>query len=322
MSFKFNTNATQSTVVFLMGATASGKTDLAINLCRRFPFDIISVDATQVYRGLDIGTAKPCAEILKQFPHRLINNCDPQERYSAGRFVEDASKEIQNSLSNGRIPLLVGGTMFYFHALTKGLSPLPRASESIGAKIQERASQIGWPALHGVLTEIDPGTASRVDPNDSQRIQRMLEVYYMEGKTAGSFMHDSPPKSMPYRRVSMVVSGGDRDLLRSRIVTRFKQMLQRGFIDEARQLYERPDLDSSMPSMKSAGYKQAWDYFDGQIDYDTMVDKSILATSAIAKRQLTWLRNTSAQVWVDGSKPTALNLITSYFEARKDLELN
>ncbi len=295
-----------------MGATASGKTELAINLSERFAMDIISVDAAQVYRGMDIGTAKPCPEILKRYPHKLIDILDPAKRYSAGRFRQDAMREISLSHERGRIPLLAGGTMFYFKALSDGLSNLPRASVPIGEQIQQMAANEGWPAVHAKLAEVDSDIAAAISPNDAQRIQRMLEIYIAEGRSASEVMGQSPPAPMPYEQIKLAVVSGDRTDLRTRIAVRFRSMVDRGFLEEARALYDRADLDLSLPSMKSAGYQEAWRFFDGQIDFETMLERAIRSTGSIAKRQLTWLRNASGVVWVDNGSNYALDLMTKY----------
>ncbi len=299
-----------------MGPTASGKTNLAMGLCDHFAIDIISVDAAQVYRGMSIGTAKPDSATLKRYPHKLIDLCDPAQRYSAGRFRVDALREIRASLRRGRIPCLTGGTMFYFKALSDGLSQLPRASKDVGEQIRSAAARSGWPQLHARLREIDAAAAESIDPQDSQRIQRLLEVYYLNGELPSVAMRESPPDPMPFDCVRLAVTAGARTRLRTLIGARFQHMLESGFLDEVHSLYSRPDLDASMPSMKSAGYAQAWEYFDGSLDFDAMTAKAVQATCAVAKRQLTWLRNAANAVWLDNSSPNARDLLIRYLERR------
>ncbi len=301
-------------VVFLMGTTAAGKTDVAVELASQYDFDIVSVDAAQVYRGMNIGTAKPDQETLNSVPHRLVDICDPSERYSAGKFRRDALQEIDRSFSCGRIPLLVGGTMFYFRALEEGLSDLPGTFSEIGMSIQARAASEGWPKLHAELKVVDPESAKRISPNDAQRIQRLLELYYSAGAPPSQQMRRSRRIPIPYKILKIAITVSSRELLKSRIENRFNQMLESGFVDEARSLFERPDLDASTPSMKTVGYQQAWQYFEGKIDFQTMIKSTIQATNALAKRQLTWIRNSKGVVWVNNDSAESTGLLKQYLD--------
>jgi tRNA dimethylallyltransferase len=286
-------------VVCLMGPTASGKTQLAVDLVQQFPFEIISVDSAMVYRGMDIGTAKPTADILKIAPHRLIDIRDPAEPYSAAQFQRDVVREIDDIHARKKIPLLVGGTMLYFSALQKGLSELPSADPSVRAKLIFEAEQFGWPALHERLQQVDPLAALRIHPHDSQRVQRALEVYDLTGKSLTAWQQENLPTLANYQICNLVVSL-DRAILHERIATRFSQMLTEGFLDEVKSLAMRSDLNLEMPSMRSVGYRQAWEYLLGHYSYDEMCEKSIIATRQLAKRQLTWLRHWPLEVtWFD-----------------------
>ncbi len=278
-------------VILLMGPTASGKTRLAIELVQRLPLDIISVDSAMVYRGMDIGTAKPDAQELALAPHRLIDILDPAEAYSAARFVEDARREIARVHAEGRIPLLVGGTMLYFRALLRGLSRLPEADEDTRADLLAEANKHGWPALHARLQSIDPIAAARIHPNDAQRIQRALEVVELTGK-GPSVWHDEADEAVfPWQVLKMAVYGGGRQNLRERIAMRFNAMIEKGFIDEVQTLYEREDLGPDCPSMRAVGYRQLWQFLAGEQTLEQAVEKGITATRQLAKRQMTWLRS-------------------------------
>ena len=281
-------------VICLMGPTASGKTDLAIRLSQRLPLEIISIDSAMVYRGLDIGTAKPNIKALFLTPHRLINICDPNTPYSAGQFYKDALKEIKTIEIKNRVPLLVGGTMLYFHLLQHGFSDLPMADNTIRKKIQEEAAQCGWPDLYKKLKSIDPKFANRINLNDTQRIQRALEVYKITGQPLSLCQSLKRFNALTYQFINIVVAPKDRKWLHQRIKLRFEEMLENNFLEEVRQLYRRGDLKSDLPSMRMVGYRQAWKYLTGEYDYNTMYNKTIVATRQLAKRQLTWLRN-----WVD-----------------------
>lgn len=296
--------------IFLMGPTAAGKTALAMALVELLPVDIISVDSALIYRGMDIGTAKPDAEMLKQAPHRLIDIRDPAEAYSAAEFREDALQEMEAITAAGKIPLLVGGTMLYFKVLKEGMADLPPADETVRAQLMLEAQVKGWQALHDELASIDPVSAARIHPNDPQRLQRALEVYRITGRTltdwqskkkqpgtAGAWGGDG--SSFPYRVINLAVCPHDRALLHQRIAERFHLMLEQGFLEEVKALYERGDLNTSMPSIRAVGYRQAWDCLDGNLSYDEMVERGIVATRQLAKRQITWLRSWNDLHWLD-----------------------
>lgn len=276
--------------VFIMGPTASGKTDLALSLLKYFPFEIISVDSAMVYKGLDIGTAKPDPEELKAAPHRLIDIADPVEIYSAARFREDALKEMDNSYHNGRIPLLVGGTMLYFKALQEGLAALPKADPMIRHYLNEKIASKGTTVLHRYLRKVDPLSAQYIHPNDPQRIQRALEVYLSSGETLSDLKSKTNATPLPYRILKFILFPRNRELLHQRIAERFALMLDKGFVEEVIRLKLRFDLNLNQPSMRAVGYRQIWHYLEGKYCYDEMKDRGIIATRQLAKRQLTWLR--------------------------------
>ncbi len=282
-----------------MGPTASGKTALAMELYDRLPCDIVSVDSAMIYRQMDIGTAKPDAEMLARYPHRLIDLRDPSETYSAAEFRADALREIEEIHAQGRIPLLTGGTMLYFHALLNGLAQLPEADPVVRARLLEEAERLGWPAMHARLAEVDPQSALRLNPNDSQRLQRALEVYELTGRSMTELWAEQEKQKLPYEVVSMAVMPQERSELHDRIEQRFQIMLDQGFEAEARALWERGDLDISMPSIRCVGYRQMWEYFAGNWDYETMQFKGIVATRQLAKRQVTWLRSWKNLHWLD-----------------------
>lgn len=276
--------------IFLMGPTASGKTAIATELVQDFPFEIVSVDSAMVFRHMNIGTAKPDAETLSVAPHHLIDIIDPAERYSAGQFQLDATRLMGEITQRGKIPLLVGGTMLYFKALSEGLNTLPRADLVIRGDLDEKAKRLGWPELHRELARIDPVTASRLEPTDSQRIQRALEIWLLSGVTMTEHLlqeKEAPPYN--FTRIALVPS--DRAVLHQRIALRFESMLQAGLIGETEYLRKEFELDPSMPSMRAVGYRQAWQYLDGEFGRSELIDKGIAATRQLAKRQLTWLRS-------------------------------
>ncbi|WP_038149447.1 tRNA (adenosine(37)-N6)-dimethylallyltransferase MiaA [Tolumonas lignilytica] len=281
-----------------MGPTASGKTALAIELVKRLPCDIISVDSALIYKGMDIGTAKPTLDELTQAPHRLLDIRDPAEAYSAADFRHDALQEIESIVAQGRIPLLVGGTMLYYKALLEGLSPLPPADPLIRQAIEEEAVQFGWQQLHAQLQAIDPTAAARIHPNDPQRLSRALEVYRVSGKTLTE-LTQTKGEGLPYRTLQFAIAPSDRNVLRQRISERFHLMLQQGFEQEVRALYQRGDLNPDLPSIRCVGYRQMWEYIDGQISYDEMVYRGIVATCQLAKRQMTWLRGWQNVTWLE-----------------------
>ena len=289
--------------IFLMGPTASGKTDLAIQLRQQLPVEVISVDSALIYRGMDIGTAKPSKAELALAPHRLIDICDPAESYSAANFRTDALREIQEISTQGKIPLLVGGTMLYYKALLEGLSPLPSADEKVRSEIEAKAALIGWVGLHQELSKIDPISAQRINPNDSQRINRALEVFYLTGKTLTELTAQKG-EALPYNILQFAIAPEQREVLHLRIEQRFHKMIELGFQQEVEKLYRRPDLNENLPSIRCVGYRQMWEYLRGDYDHDEMVFRGICATRQLAKRQITWLRGwTSPIQWLDSLQP-------------------
>ncbi|MCG8518024.1 MAG: tRNA (adenosine(37)-N6)-dimethylallyltransferase MiaA [Pseudomonadales bacterium] len=313
--------STAPPAILLMGPTASGKTDLAIELTQKLPCELISVDSAMIYRGMDIGTAKPTAEELEQAPHRLIDICDPAEAYSAADFRRDALAEMQAITAKGRIPLLVGGTMMYFKALLHGMSNLPSADPAVRQALEDEALQRGWAALHGDLAALDPKAAELIHPNNRQRLLRALEVIRLTGRpiseiwqaSAGAGnekregIEDYPyftqwqadePSALPYTVTQLAIAPDERRVLHERIRLRFLKMLDQGFLDEVRGLMARGDLTPELPSMRCVGYRQAWEYLAGGCDYDEMVAKGVAATRQLAKRQLTWLRKWPDVNWL------------------------
>lgn len=276
--------------IFLMGPTASGKTDLAIRLTQTLPCEIISVDSAMIYKDMDIGTAKPSAEELAIAPHRLIDILDPAQSYSAAEFRQDALQEMQEISDRGNIPLLVGGTMMYFKVLLEGISPLPAADKTIRAEIEAEAATRGWDALHQQLAAIDEVSARRIHPNDPQRLTRALEVHRITGNSLTQLsQHTSPP--LPFRVIQFAIAPADRQVLHERIARRFELMLQQGFEQEVRKLFQRTDLHEDLPAIRCVGYRQMWEYLQQRYDYQEMVFRAIVATRQLAKRQLTWLRS-------------------------------
>lgn len=299
-------------VITLMGPTATGKTALAIALRERLPVEIVSVDASQVYRGLDIGTAKPSTDELARAPHRLIDIRDPSEAYSAAEFCRDAVREIDDIHRAGRLPLLVGGTMFYFRALEFGLSRLPTADPVIRARLAAEAEQHGWAALHARLASIDPTSAAKIHPNDPQRLQRALEIYELTGEAPSRLQVQARPEPAPYRFVRLAIAPGEREAFQARIAQRFQDMLDRGFLAEAEGLYRRGNLHPDLPAMRTVGYRQAWEYLSGRLGYTDMVERVVLATRQLAKRQMTWLRRYPGVHWLEmgeGAVATAVDRI-------------
>jgi len=274
-----------------MGPTASGKTGIAMQLADSFPFDLVSVDSALVYRGLDIGAARPDADSLRRYPHRLIDLRDPEQSYSAGEFVRDATVEIDAIHANGRIPLLVGGTMMYFRSLISGIASLPGADNAVRAAIDEEARQRGWPEMHRQLSEVDPAAAAKINPNDAQRIQRALEVYRISGRSLSEWQADSQPAGPDYDYVKIALIPEPRAVLHARIAERLEQMLAAGFVDEVQGLMERPGLTAEHASMRAVGYRQYWSHLRGDSDAEEARSKALAATRQLAKRQLTWLRS-------------------------------
>jgi tRNA dimethylallyltransferase len=285
-----------------MGPTASGKSALAAALGRQFPVEIVSVDSAQVYRGLDIGTAKPTAAERAAIPHHLIDLLDPTEAYSAARFRADALAAVREIAARGNVPLLVGGTMLYFKALREGLSDLPAADPRLRAAIEAEARERGWPALHTELARVDPETAARLQPADAQRIQRALEIWRATGKPMSRLLgeRDGAP---PLRAVSIALVPGDRAALHRRIAARFEKMLADGLVEELVVLRKRYALHAGLPSMRCVGYRQAWAHLKGEYDRATLRDRGVFATRQLAKRQLTWLRSTPEAIALDCLAP-------------------
>ncbi|EIU7557298.1 tRNA (adenosine(37)-N6)-dimethylallyltransferase MiaA [Providencia rettgeri] len=288
--------------IFLMGPTASGKTALAIELRKHLPVEIISVDSALIYRGMDIGTAKPTAEELSQAPHRLIDILDPALPYSAADFRRDALNVMGEITAQGKIPLLVGGTMLYFKALLEGLSPLPSADPAVRSEIEQIAQKQGWDEIHRRLAEVDPVAAARIHPNDPQRLSRALEVYLISGQTLTE-MTQTAGEELPYNVFQFAIAPQDRKILHERIEQRFHQMINAGFEDEVRALYQRGDLHVDLPSIRCVGYRQMWSYLDGEISHDEMIYRGVCATRQLAKRQITWLRGWENIHWLDSEQP-------------------
>lgn len=290
---------TKPPAIFLMGPTASGKTDLAIALRKSLPVEVISVDSALIYKGMDIGTAKPSVAELALAPHRLIDILDPAESYSVMNFRDDALREMAEITAQGKIPLLVGGTMLYYKALLDGLSPLPSADPAVRAEIETRAEQQGWNALHAELLAIDPIAGARINPNDSQRINRALEVFYISGRTMTELTAEQG-EAIPYSITQFAIAPQDRAVLHQRIEQRFHKMIDLGFEQEVRRLFERGDLNADLPSIRCVGYRQMWEYLRGEISLDEAIFKGICATRQLAKRQITWLRGWESELnWLD-----------------------
>ena len=298
----------QPLALFLMGPTASGKTDLAIALRQQLPVEVISVDSALIYKDMDIGTAKPTPAELALAPHRLIDILDPKESYSAMNFREDALKEMAEISASGRIPLLVGGTMLYYKALLEGLSPLPSADPIIRAEIEEKAAKIGWAGMHQKLLALDPVAGARINPNDSQRINRALEVFYITGKTMTELTAEKG-ETLPYRLLQFAIAPQDRAILHERIALRFQKMMDLGFEEEVKRLFLREDLHIDLPSIRCVGYRQMWEYLQGDISLDEAIYKGICATRQLAKRQITWLRGWKDEItWLDSLNPEQAKL--------------
>ena len=298
--------------VCLLGPTATGKTDVALSLCKRFPFEIVSVDSALVYRGMDIGTAKPDAETLARVPHNLVDIRDPEHSYSAGDFVRDASEVIESIYARGRLPLLVGGTMLYFQALTGGMAELPPASEEIRDSIDADARRRGWPALHRQLAEVDPEAASRIEPRDRQRIQRALEVYFASGETITALRARGSGGRDRDRFLLLALRPADRARLHARIERRLEAMVAAGFVDEVRGLMARRGLHRDSSSMRSVGYRQYWSSLAGDYGSDEAFRRALYATRQLAKRQITWLRKLGTDFSADPLEVPAVDAISEF----------
>ena len=278
--------------ICVMGPTAAGKTQFALDLSDRFSSTLINVDSAQVYRGMDIGTGKPDVTTQRQYPHRLMDIRDPSEVYSASEFRADAIKEISASLAIGKTPILVGGTMLYFKVLRDGLAAMPHANSRVREQIEALAAESGWEAVHAELEKVDPESATRIHPNDPQRLQRALEVFLLTGKSLTTLHRENhTPAELPCHLYFLAIQPTDRAVLHNRISARFGRMLSQGLVEEVRALTERGDLNLSMSSMKSVGYRQVWRYLTGELTHGEMIEKSVVATRQLAKRQLTWLRS-------------------------------
>ena len=282
--------AAKPSVFVLLGPTASGKSQLAMKLAAQHPLEIVSIDSAQVYRGMDIGTAKPSAAERRAVPHHLIDLIDPTESYSAGRFREDAIRAVGEIHSRGRIPLLVGGTMLYYRALAQGLDALPPADPTLRARINAQAGKLGWPALHAELAKVDPQSAARLKPGDAQRIQRALEVFRGTGKPISTYQGNSRSE-LPFELKAFALLPADRAELHRRIAERFDAMLEAGLVDELKGLRGKYALNPDLPSMRCVGYRQAWEFLEGKCDAARLREAGIAATRQLAKRQLTWLRS-------------------------------
>ena len=277
--------------IFIMGPTASGKTGLAIKLIEHFPIELISVDSALVYQGMDIGTAKPTAEELSVAPHRLISFLDPSKPYSAADFRQDALHEMQAITEKGKIPVLVGGTMLYYRALENGLAKLPEADSEVRKKLSAEAEKTGWDEMHKRLATIDIEAATRIHPNDQQRIQRALEVYELTGKPLTTHQKEAKVNALPYRLMKIALIHESREWIRGLAKQRFEQMLKQGFIDEVKHLHARDDLHADLPAIRAVGYRQVWDYLEGRLNKEEMQERAVIATRQLAKRQMTWLRS-------------------------------
>lgn len=298
--------------IALMGPTASGKTGLAVELVQRLGWEIVSVDSALVYRGMDVGTAKPDPEVLAKAPHRLIDILDPAESYSAARFRDDALAAMAEITAAGHVPLLVGGTMLYFEVLQHGLSPLPGADAELRAELDARAAVEGWPILHAELARLDPVAAARIHPNDPQRIQRALEVCYISGKPFSELQARVAVESAEYRYLKLALAPAKRAVLHEIIERRFRSMMEKGFLEEVKRLRARGDLHAGLPSMRAVGYRQLWEHLDGACGLEEAVRRGIVATRRYAKRQLTWLRAEPDTTWFDSSTMDLTEAVLAY----------
>lgn len=307
-------------VIFLMGPTAAGKTDLAIAIAQQQSnIEIISVDSALVYRGMDIGTAKPDPATLAQYPHHLVDIIEPTENYSAGAFCHDARRLIADIQSRGKIPLLVGGTMLYFNALQYGIADLPDADPAIRKKLDAEAEKSGWQALHHRLSEIDPTAAARIHENDPQRLQRALEVYEITGKTLTELTQDTDA-DFPYPMIKIILSPFDRKILHARIANRYHKMMVSGLIEEVKQLFKQPDCHEKLPAMRAVGYRQVWSSLEqmdnSAYDQEALVEKAIIATRQMAKRQLTWCRSQQDGVWFDSGPDLPVESVMQFLQEK------
>lgn len=310
-------NAQRPPVIFMMGPTGAGKTAAAVWLARRFPFEIISVDSALVYRGMDVGTAKPGRGLLREIPHHLIDICDPAESYSAARFRDDALRVIAEILARGKTPLLVGGTGLYFRVLETGIAPLPVADSDLRARLSRDKETLGLQAMHDRLRQVDPCSAGRIHPNDPQRILRALEVFELTGKPLSELWTAATVSRLVQPLLKLVVAPQDRAVLHRRIETRFRTMLDQGLINEVRKLRERIDLDPHKPALRAVGYQQVWQYLDGRITFAEMQQSAIVATRQLAKRQFTWFRREAEATWLDSEDRQLLDAAARQLEAQQ-----
>ncbi|ORU93903.1 MAG: tRNA (adenosine(37)-N6)-dimethylallyltransferase MiaA [Cycloclasticus sp. symbiont of Bathymodiolus heckerae] len=303
-------------VILLMGPTASGKTALGIELAKVLDGEVISVDSALVYRGMDIGTAKPDIEEQDGIKHHLIDTLDPSEVFSAGQFREKALALIDDIIQRGKVPILVGGTMLYFHVLLNGMAKLPDANAQIRQQINEQAQAEGWVAVHQRLQEVDPVAAKRIHENDTQRTQRALEIYLVSGRSQTEWLAEQSNQTLPFEPFQFAIAPSDRAELHVKIALRFDLMLKNGFMDEVKVLFNRGDLDDSMPAIRAVGYRQAWAYLENKYDADTFREKAIIATRQLAKRQFTWLRQQTKATWLETGDKTALDQVIAQFTAK------
>ena len=298
-----------------MGPTAAGKTKLALEIAKRYPVEIISVDSALVYRGMDIGTAKPSPDILQRYPHHLIDILDPTDCYSVGNFRQDALRLMASITAKGNIPLLVGGTMLYFKALQQGLANLPAANPAIRARLDNDIKRYGLAFLHSHLAKVDPVSADRIHRHDYQRLQRALEVYEMTGQTL-TYLTKSNDTLLPYQVVKIILSPFNRAYLHKQIASRYQKMMANGFVDEVKTLFNLNNWHLGLSAMRTVGYRQAWPYLMGEYDKDTFIEKAIIATRQMAKRQLTWLRRQSDGVWFDSSTGLPIDEVNHFLGDR------
>jgi tRNA dimethylallyltransferase len=309
--------------IAIMGPTASGKTAAALEIARHIPSEIISVDSALVYRGMDIGTAKPTLEERASVPHHLIDILDPAESYSAMQFRQDALRLVNDIVARGKLPLLVGGTMLYFKTLRDGLDELPQADPALRAQLDAEASRIGWPAMHAKLATLDPDTAARLKPNDTQRIQRALEIIALSGQPMSQLLAKAPKVELPFTLLPIALEPSVRSELHERIAARFDTMLHQphGLIAEVKALRQRGDLHPNLPSIRCVGYRQTWEYLDGAYDLSTLREKGIAATRQLAKRQLTWLRSMPDRMVIDCIDGNAVSVVLQHVKKAADLSV-